>query len=421
MRIKSIISSSIGNILEWYDFGLFAIFSPLFSEIFFPKCNGYLHSIETLTIFAIGFICRPLGALVFGYLGDKRGRVRSLRLSVLMISIPTLLLGFIPTYQQAGLIAPICLLCIRIWQGFSLGGEFSGNIIYLAETAPKHMRATLTSFASTGANLGILLATLIGTVCVYIFSPETLKNWGWRLPYILSGILSITVYMTRLKFHETAVFEYMEKKKLIVQNPIETAFEKNYLQMLRTLGLVCLGSTYYYFCFIYLPLFLSEQVSIKLFSISALMTVLFIVMLFLVPMSGLLCDFLGRRKMLIFNASMVVIFIVPCFYLIETLQMHYIILGLGILTLISCLEQATTSIAVVENFPTPARYTGLSFSYNLGNGFLGGTVPLISTWLISHTNLKVAPAFYVAGCAMITLLVAYFFVPETKQISMRAE
>ena len=147
VRVRSIASSSLGNILEWYDFGLFAIYSPIFSKIFFPESDPGIALIETLAIFSIGFFCRPLGALLFGYLGDTQGRSKTLRLSILMISLPTLLVGLLPTYQHIGMTAPILLLLIRMWQGVSLGGEYSGNVIYLAEMVPKKHRALLTALA----------------------------------------------------------------------------------------------------------------------------------------------------------------------------------------------------------------------------------------------------------------------------------
>jgi MHS family proline/betaine transporter-like MFS transporter len=178
---KSIFSSCIGNLLEWYDFGLFAIFSPLFSRLFFPNDDPHISLILTFSVLAIGFLCRPVGALIFGFMGDRKGRARTLRLSVLMISIPTLLIGFLPTYRNVGVAAPILLTLIRVWQGVSLGGEYSGNLIYLTESAPKNLRATITSLAGTGANMGIMLAALASGACSYLFSDVMFESFGWRI------------------------------------------------------------------------------------------------------------------------------------------------------------------------------------------------------------------------------------------------
>lgn len=415
---SSIVSSSIGNILEWYDFGLFTIFSSLFSQLFFPSEDPKIAMIATFGIFAIGFFCRPIGALIFGYLGDKTGRARTLRLSILMISLPTLLIGLLPTYHQIGIAAPICLTLIRMWQGISIGGEYSGSLIYLAETAPRNYRATITSFASMGANLGILLAALVGIITTAVFTKTALQDWGWRLPYFLSGILSLLIYSFRLRIKETDIFDYLKQKRLLTKNPIETVFKDNLSQLFRTLGLVCMGTTFYYFCFVFIPLYLEQYLQLSLHSIALMITSFICVMALLVPFAGFLCDLIGRRRMLLFNAAFITIIVVPGFYFLHMDYLTVTAAVLAIFTIGSALEQGTTSVAVVENFPPPARYTGVALGYNIGNGFLGGTVPIVCEWIITKTSYPLAPAFYIAFFALLTGLVVYFFVPETEGRSL---
>lgn len=411
---SSIISSSIGNVLEWYDFGLFMIFSSLFGHLFFPTQDANAALLATFSIFAVGFLCRPIGALIFGYLGDRSGRAITLRLSVLMIALPTLLIGLLPTYQEIGIMAPILLMLIRIWQGISIGGEYSGNIIYLAETAPRAYRATFTSLACTGANLGILLATIIGIISSSLLTSEQLQTWGWRLPYLLSGFLSLFIYTFRLRIHESITFEYLKNKKKLAKNPIKVALFKNYLQILRTLGLVCMGSTFYYFCFIYIPLYLTQYLHFSIRSTSTIISIFIASMIILVPIAGWICDKVGRRKMLLFNSAFIALCVVPAFYLLQQNNLISLIVVFTIFTLASSLEQGATTIAIVENFPPPARYTGLSLGYNIGNGFLGGTVPIICAWLITITHTVFAAPFYIACCACITGTVVLFCVPETR-------
>lgn len=407
MRIKSIFSSSLGNILEWYDFGLFTIYSEIFSHLFFPSSQPETALISTLTIFAIGFICRPIGAILFGIMGDRQGRAKTLRFSILMISLPTLLLGCLPTFNTVGIAAPILLMLIRIWQGISIGGEYSGTIIYLAESAPKNYRATITSLAGSGANIGILLAMIMGSLSYIIFPEDTFKQWGWRIPYLFSGVLSLLIYYFRLQMQETPVFEHLKKEHHLPANPLKIVFQKNLFQLFRTIGLVCMGTTFYYFSFIYIPIFIAkENYSVK--QISGLMTGLLALMVILVPLAGRIADSVGRRKMLLFNACFITLIIIPGFYLIQSQSMHMIIFALALFTIGSSLEQGTTCIAVVENFPPPARYTGLSLGYNLGNGILGGTVPLVCEFLFNHTHFTLMPAVYITCCGAITGLVVYF-------------
>lgn len=417
MLIKSITSSSIGNILEWYDFGLFAIYSALFSHLFFPTNQPETALIATLTIFAVGFICRPIGAILFGIMGDKYGRVKTLRLSILMISLPTLLIGFLPTYSSIGIWAPILLMLTRMWQGISLGGEYSGNIIYLAESAPTQYRATITSLAGTGANLGILLATLVGAVSHGIFSEADFNVWAWRIPYLLSGLLSLSIYFSRLYMRETEVFKYLKDKHLLAENPLKVALENNKFEISRTIGLICMGTTFYYFAFIFIPLYFFEN-RFSFMQVSTLITCLMISMVILVPIAGRICDAVGRKKMFLFNSFFVMLIVIPGFYI---LQSHYVVGILFVLILFviaSSLEQGTTSITVVENYPAKARYTGLSLGYNLGNGILGGTAPLICEFLLKKTHFGLAPAIYISVCALITGLVVIFFIKETKGIDL---
>lgn len=414
MRLRSIVNSAVGNILEWYDFGLFAIYSTLFSRLFFPSQEGYVALLETLGIFAAGYICRPIGALIFGYLGDKEGRAKSLRLSILMISLPTLLIGFLPTYAMAGVWAPVLLTLIRIWQGISIGGEYSGNIIYLAETSPAHHRALVASFAATGANLGALLAMGVSAFCNFIFPDSVFNDWGWRVPYLVSGLLCIFVYTFRLQLQETTVFAYMKSKKLLAENPIVTMVEKNRWQVLRTLGLVCMGSSFYYFCFVYLPLFLNHNLHYTLAQIAHLMGFLLMVMVILVPLAGWLCDRVGRRRLMLTCVALIALLVIPGFYWLQQGESLWVGIVMLIFAIVSSLEQGATSITVVENYPIPARYTGLSFGYNIGNGLVGGTVPMLCAWLLEHSVIAVAPAIYIALCALLTGFVVLFFVKETR-------
>ncbi|MDR3491287.1 MAG: MFS transporter [Gammaproteobacteria bacterium] len=418
MRLRSVISGSIGNLLEWYDFGLFAIYSPLFSRLFFPNSDPHVALLMTLGVLAIGFLARPIGALVFGYLGDSRGRALTLRLSILMISIPTLLIAFLPTYASIGIAAPLLLLFIRIWQGVSLGGEYSGNLIYLTEMAPKHFRATITSFAATGANLGILLASLVSAICSYLFSDEFFQTIGWRIPYLLSGLLSIFIFVTRLQMQETPVFTHLTKKHLLSVNPIRTVLQTNLPYVLRTVGLSCMGSTFYYLCFIYMPTFLLENLHYSLRTASALMTFFIGTMVIMVPIAGLLCDAIGRKKMLLFNAAFIAVIAIPGFYFLLGQKDIIVFMVLGIFTIASSLEQATTGVSVVENYPAKVRYTGLSIGYNISNGLFGGTAPFVCQWLIDKTHILISPAIYIVICACITGLVSLFFVKETRECSL---
>lgn len=413
-KSSSIVSSTIGNIIEWYDFGLFSIFSALFGRLFFPTHDPHVALIATFGIFAVGFICRPVGALIFGYLGDKYGRVKTLKFSILMIAVPTFGIGFIPTYHQVGIIAPLLLTATRILQGISIGGEYSGNLIYLAESAPKHNRATITSLASSSSNIGILLAAVVGMITTSLMSEVVLEAWGWRLPYLISGWFCILIYIYRLNMEETKVFTSLKNKNLLNENPILIVFKTNFKELLRTLGLVCMGSSFYFFTFVFIPIFIKQQYQLATNQISTLMSILIFLMIFFIPIAGRICDIIGRKKMLVFNFFLISLTVIPGFYFLHLSSYNYIFFTMLIFTIASSLEQGTTAVAVIENFPPPARYTGVSLGYNIGNGFIGGTVALVCSWLLTISTIKLLPAFYIAGCALVTGITVLAFTPETK-------
>ena len=408
---SSILSSNLGNLLEWYDFGLFTIFSPLFSRLFFPSQDPHVALLATFSIFSIGFLCRPIGALLFGYLGDHIGRAKTLRFSILMISLPTFAIGCLPTYQSIGIFAPLFLTLIRMWQGISIGGEYSTNLVYLAETASPKNRGIFTSLASMSANIGIFLALLVGMITSMLFTEPLLQTWGFRIPYLLSGLFCLILYHFRLRMKESLTFDYLKQNNYLIKNPIKLVFKKNFPQLLRTLGLVTMGSTFYYFCFIYIPTYLSQHAQLSIRSVSTLMSIFIGLMIILVPLAGFVSDRVGRKRMLLFNATLITFFTIPGFYFLQFHNMMIIISVLLIFTIFSSLEQGATPASIIENFPLPARCTGVSLGYNLGNGFLGGTVPMVAEWLITHTHMVLAPAIYIAFCASITLLVVFFFVP----------
>jgi len=412
MKIRELLGSSIGNVLECYDFQLFAIFSPIIGKVFFPTASPNARILETLTVFAVGFLCRPIGSLLFGYRGDRKGRAGTLKLSILLIALTTLLIAFLPTWSQVGILSPILLLLLRMCQGISLGGEYSGNLIFLAETAPIRQRAFITSFACVGANLGILLALGIGTLCALCFSEQHLEAWGWRIPWLISGIISLFVCLTRLKLKETITFQQIKSEKRILKNPVITAFQKNRMHMLRTVGFVCFGAAFYYFTYIWLPTLLENQLHFSIALISSIMSCCLFATLFFLPLAGYLCDKIPRKKMLLFNSMSVALFIIPGLYFLYHGQTIALIIMLPLFIIFSCLEQAATAITVVENFPAESRYTGLSLGYNFGNGLIGGTAPFICTCLMQIFNNNLAPGFYIAGCALITFVVVWFFIPN---------
>ncbi|MCX7123905.1 MAG: MFS transporter [Gammaproteobacteria bacterium] len=411
--IKSITIASLGNLLEWYDFGLFASFSLLFSQLFFPQQSGHLALIEIFAVYAVGFFCRPLGAILFGMMGDRYGRVKTLRASIFAMTLPTILIAFLPTYAMLGIGAPLMLMGLRLFQGMSLGGEFTGVIIYLAESAPRQHRAFLTSFAGTIANVGFLFSGCVAAILVHLMTPEHFAQYGWRLAFLLGGALGLMIFYLQRFLKETHAFSALQGKHEVAQVSFWVVIKATWPKMLLTIGLVMLGSVLYYMSFVYFFSLLQSLGMSK--SVAYILQAVFLgLMLIFVPLGGVLCDHWGRRKTFLILAGAVFTFSLPALYLLLSGHFIYIVLGLLFFVLLSSLEQGTTSITVVEQFPAAFRYSGLSFSYNLAQAIFGGTAPMLAGYLSFIKQSALGPAFYLMGLAAVTFLTALFFLKKNR-------
>lgn len=379
--------------------------APIIGAKFFPQTSAGHATIEALMVFTAGFLCRPLGGIFFGYFGDTYGRAETLRISILIITISTFLVGVIPSYEEIGLTAPIVFIFLRLIQGVSIGGEYSGIIIYLAESAPLKKRGFTTSFAAIGANLGFLLATITVMLLHLFFNKQAITDWAWRLPFFLIGLPGSLIIYYRFKLSETPVYSQLQKKHRLESNPFISAIKLAPYQLLKILGLTCMGSTFYYVVFGYMPTYLEHYIEFPLTDALTIESCMLIIMLFTVPLAGMCGDYFTRKKMLIVTAIAIIFLALPCFYLLQFKSILLALLSLGTATILSSLEQGNTLAAIVENCPENVRYSGIAFSYNLGNALFGGSTPLIATLLTEKIGV-ITPAYYLIFMAGITLITA---------------
>lgn len=405
MNKKQILITSLGNTLEWFDFGLFIFFAPILGAKFFPTQNPIHETLAALSVFAVGFICRPLGGILFGHAGDTLGRAKTLRFSILVITVSTLLIGLIPTSQSIGIFAPILFILLRLTQGISVGGEYSGVMIYLAESAPASRRGLITSFAAIGANLGFLSASLVLMILNSIFSSQTIEAWAWRLPFILIGLPGFLILYYRLKLKETPAFSYLKLTHHLEKRPFLAALRYAPTNLLKIVGLTCMSSTLYYVFFGYMPTYLHHYLGIANETALIMQSVCLVLMLFLVPLAGLCGDYLGRKPMLMITALSTILLALPCFYLLQSQALFALFVSLLIATILSSSDQGNSLCAVVENCPANVRYSGIAFSYNLGMAIFGGTAPLVVALLTQQFSIM-APAVYLMIMAAFSLVAA---------------
>jgi len=404
-RSKLIVPGIIGNILEWYDFSLYGYFAPIIAQLFFPTSNKFLSLLATFGVFAIGFLMRPLGALVFGYFGDKAGRKKTLAVAVILMAIPTTLIGLLPTYEHIGIFAGILLLICRLLQGLAVGGEFSGSIVYITEHAPNDQRGMYGSWAMFSAFAGLLLGSSVSAVAS-LLPTDMLTTWGWRIPFLMGLLLGVVGLYLRIYMPETPNFLAAKANKTVVNNPIHQTFKVALMPMLVATGLVFLPAMGFYLLFVYLSSYMTTFLHISLRMALTINTMSMLGIIFVIPWVGMLSDKIGRKPVLYLGALGFITLSYPLFLLLQQANFVSILIAQSCFAVLVCFAYAAIPATLVELVATNIRYTSMSFPYNLSNAVFGGTAPLVATYLIEKTGSQLAPSFYLifAGIVMFIFL-----------------
>lgn len=390
----------VGNVLEWYDFALYGSFATLFSRLFFPHQNPFLALIETFGAFAIGYVTRPVGGILFGHMGDTKGRKTALILSILLMSLPTFLVGILPTFESAGYLSPLLLVVLRILQGIAIGGEFTLAMSFLVETAPSDRRGYQGSYAMVGVVGGILLGTLAALSVASGLSPEQMYRWGWRIPF-LSGILLLAFGLfLRRHLPESPAFEHRTRIEL----PFIEAFRLCRNDMLRGFGFLVTNSVAFYLIVVYQPSYLSGLPQLNLKSALFLQVLSLVLLLFLIPFGGLLSDLFGRRPVTLVSVLGFLLLSFPIYRLFQTGSPEAVFFGQAVFVALLALYIGPLPSIMAEIFPSRVRCSALSVTYNMNLAIFGGTTPLVATYLIHRFKSDSAPGTYLSGAAFLSLI-----------------
>jgi len=392
----------VGNVIEWYDFALFGFLAPVLSELFFPADDLLAGLIKTYGIFAAGYVMRPLGGVLFGHIGDRIGRKRALELSVVMMTIPTVALGFMPVQESIGLWAPVGLVALRLIQGLSVGGEMIGSMIFLGEIAPPGRRGLYCSGGGTGVVLGMLLGSAAAAGLEEFLGPEAVRSYGWRIPFLMGIALGGLGLWIRAGMTETEVFEMGREAQVDDHAPIVEVFRHHALRVLQLFAAMALFAGAFYVIFIWLPTYLSQIMQPPETQALVFNTIAMLLLMGFLPMSGALSDRFGRRPILLVGTLGFVVLSVPFFVGVHG-GTGWIVLGIQVgLAFLMSFIQGTIPATVVEMFETRVRYTGVALAYNLVFALLGGTAPLVCTWLIQQTGDDLAPAYYIVALGVVS-------------------
>lgn len=409
-RHSSRAAGLVGNVMEWYDFALFGYFASFISDQFFHSGAGLSTLLATWGIFAGGFLMRPVGAVLFGTIGDRIGRRRVLVLSVILMAVPTFSLGLIPTYATIGLAAPLLLTLVRLIQGMSVGGEFSGSVTYMVETAPADRRGYAGSWANVGSMGGMLLGSGLASLVTTFLSSAAAQTWGWRIPFLLGALLGIYAYRQVRGLPESHV-QHREQKNL-ARSPLREALTRD---RWKTLQAVLFASGYgviFYIPLVYLPDYVHRVSDIPLATAMQLNTVATVLIMVLVPVMALLSDRWVPRRHLIAGAfAAMAVLGAFLFGLLQSGTVWAVGLAQLVFALLIAVPLGAAPALLVELFHDADRLTGYSIAYNIGLGVVGGTTPMVVTALIEALDTPYAPAFYLMGWAIVATVALLFMRP----------
>ena len=414
MSKKKIISSAIiGNIVEYYDFGIYAVFAEIIGKLFFPNFSGYIQLMFSFAIFAIGFFMRPLGGIVFGHIGDIFGRKIALTISIVGMGMSTLCIGIMPAYAQIGVLAPILLTIIRMFQGLCIGGEGAGSAIFIIEHFEEKKVGLIGSIIMASNIAGTLLALIVGISIDYYM---TIDNFTWRYGFLLGGIMGFIGLYMRKKTTETPVFEEMKLKRKMAKLPIMVVLKEKWQNILIIASFASVATSSTYMLRGFFNVYFTEIINLpkndSLYIVAFALTTVIIAL----PFFGYLADRIGYKKYIYSVIFVFIVLILPIFKNIidnfnDIKSIYFSIFFLGIL--VASIVAPYYPFAI-KFFNPELRYSGIALSWNMGNALFGGTTPIISTFLVMKIGY-VAPAYYLmftAGLFLVTSFLNRKFLAE---------
>ncbi|MER6526334.1 MFS transporter [Streptomyces sp. NPDC001508] len=412
-------AACVGTFTEYYDIGIYALVAPTIATHFFPPGDQAAAVLSTFAIFALGFVVRPFGSILFGAIGDRLGRTRALTTALLLMAASTFAVGILPTWSSIGVVAPLLLLLCRVVQSISVGGEFAGASSYLLETSEPAKRGRTIGIL----NFAVAIPPLVVAALLYLIS-SVLDNaayeaWGWRIPFLLAAPLGLIGLYLRLRLKESDEFIAMKEEGEQVKNPVATALKTQWRRMLQLAAATAVTATASFILNSYMVTYLtgtlgySRDDALLMSCAASLCFGIFILV------GGSLADRYGRRPVLLIGNGVLIVALIPCFLLVTA--GHVALAMLGMILFAACLGPVSTAAFIIagELFPTSVRYTCNAVSYNFSYAAFGGTAPFIAAWMVSATGVTIAPAIYATAITLIATVALFFTLKETRGNALR--
>jgi len=376
---KARLAGVIGNVVEWYDFALYGYLAAIIGRLFFPGDDPTASLLASYGVFAAGFLMRPLGGTVFGWLGDTIGRGRTMLISVAMMALPTVALGLLPDYHSIGVAAPILLVIIRLVQGLSVGGEFSSSVTYMVETAPDNARGRAGSWANVGSMSGMLLGSAAAALVTSVFSADILDAWGWRLPFLFGGVIGIAAIFLRRNLPRSPHFQAHEAGTP-PSSPVRQVWARNRVQAVQAFLFAASHGMVFYLVMVYLPGWLTREagmVEATALQVNSALTLAIIPLMVLFAWVG--DRWIRRTRLIALAFALMAMAAWPLSQIMVGDGIPAMILGQAVLVVLLAVPLGSAPATFVELFPSSDRLTGYSISFNLGVGVVGGATPMLAT------------------------------------------
>lgn len=405
---KVALSSFLGNFIEWFDYATYTYFAIQIGEMFFPSDSGIDSTLLAFAIFAISFIFRPLGAMFWGSMGDKKGRKWSLSVSIFVMTGAAFLIGLLPGYDAIGLAAPMLLLVLRSVQGFSAAGEYSGAAVFLAEYAPVNHRGLYCSLVPASTATGLLAGSTAALIMKLVLPEAALSDWGWRIPFLLALPLGLVAHYIRTRLEDAPAFKKVASeisKGDMSPHPLRDIFTKYRRRLIVSIAATMVNSVGFYLVLTYLPTYLTTYAGMEAALAQAITDISLVVYIALIFTSGKISDHVGRRRMLQAACILFLIFSIPGFMLLNTGALPLIVGGQLLLSLVLTVNDSNIACYQAEMFPTEVRYTGAAMGSNIAYVIFGGTASFVATALIDYTGNGMAPAYYMMAICAVAFLI----------------
>lgn len=420
---KVAIAACFGTFLEWYDFLTFATLAVVFGPLFFPSSDPSTALLASLATFGVGMVVRPIGAAIFGSIGDRIGRRPVFMITITLMGIATVCVGFLPTYAQVGIWAPILLVSLRLLQGLSAGGEIGGSAVYLTEHAGDSNRGFKTSFLQLMGPLGILVSTLQIALLQTYLTQEEFLSWGWRVPFWVSFILLLIAFKARMALEETPIYLQLSKTEAQSKSPLRDNLKdpETRKRMLLLFFCISAGGAVLFFCVqVYTAIFLKTTVKLAPQVVDQLSVYATVALLPFTVFAGWLSDKIGRKPVVVSGLLLGATLILPAFYLLQSNSGSISLIAgvlIGLSAILALVVGPQTAL-LAELFPAKTRNSAATLPHNLAAGWIGGLLPLIVTWLNQYWESSIAGLWYPTAFLAGGAIVAMIYLPETRRANL---